>query len=756
MSGKSRAFLLAISFTTLLGFAVVSSSDASAAGRSLAQGQDGTVQIAGLDLEIDLLPAAVSPGDVLSLNLVLFNHREEVAVPEVLVSLPNNLSVNPTRLPRGASFNVAENTLSWQPVVQSVGGSEAASVNVAVNSVELNSPEQAIRISLRDGGIEQVFIEPFWIGVMPKAQIQFEPARAAVGQPVRLVGVVEGPGPVTQEWALGDGRTVNATDPMVVYPEVGSYNVILKASNPLGLAISSAALSVVPEVAAAFSPVDIATGVNQPISFVNQSGGQGTIDYRWDFGDGSGSREVNPVHRYTAPGTYQVRLVADNDLGQSEAAGTVVVGVAPLADVLLPNTADAGRLLEFQALIDNTVTEVHWNLGDGHSVDGLTAEHVYWTPGQYPVSMTAVNQFGETTVVRLLEVEPGMLFLYLPLLQATEESIIPQVPETSVTYESLEAIEVTQPPELQALDLPPELTPAEQLIIYVNEARRLNNLPGLNYSQELGVAAQGHTDDMAANAYVGHSGSDGSTPAYRIRQAGYAGGYGGEATAWGMQSALDVVNFWLGSPAHRLIILNPAVTDLGVGYTQNFASANFWYWTAEFASLNLPVIDVGPLPEPTNQPDPTLMLLGPPQGSEFELTPANNLIFTWSWPLPLQPGERFLVIFHTELRPLQVGIVDQSQPTGQYQLKIPAQQIPAGPGTYQWQVRLENAGEGDTSQDSAWWPILLAAPTDPGVEPTATPSSEDIVQPTPTRPPSETGDGQTPLPVATPIPVPES
>lgn len=756
MSGKSRVFLLAISFATLLGFAIVFGSDASAAGRTLSRQQDGTVQIAGLDLEIELSPAAVSPGDVLSLNLALFNHRDEVAVPEVLVFLPNNLSVNLARLPRGASLNVAENTLSWQPVVQPAGGSEVASVNVAVDSAELKSPEHVISISLRDGGIEQVFTEPFWVGVMPKAKIRFEPAQAAVGQPVRLVGVVEGPGPVSQEWALGDGRTVNATDPMVVYPEIGSYNVTLKASNPLGLAVSNAALQIVPEVAAAFSPADIATGVGQPVSFVSQSGGQGPIDYRWDFGDGSTSREVNPVHHYAAPGTYEVRLVAENDLGQSEAVGTVVVGVAPLADVLLPNAADAGRLLEFRALTDNTVTEVHWNLGDGHSVDGLTVEHVYWSPGQYPVSMTAVNQFGETTVVRLLEVEPGMLFLYLPLLQATEESIILQVPEASAPHESLEVVEVTQPQELQALELAADLTPAEQLIIYVNEGRRLNSLPGLNYSQELGVAAQSHTDDMAANAYVGHSGSDGSTPAYRIRQAGYAGGYGGEATAWGMQSAVDVVNFWLSSPSHRLIILNPAVTDLGVGYTQNYASANVWYWTAEFASLNLPVIDVGPLPEPTDQPDPTLTLLGPPQGSEFELAPGNNLIFTWSWPLPLQPGQRFLVLLHTELRPLQIGIVDQSQPTGQYQVKIPAQQIPVGPGIYQWQVRLENAGQGEASENSASWPIYLAASVDAGVEPAATPKPEDILPPTPVLPPEETGSGQTPLPVATPIPVPES
>lgn len=51
------------------------------------------------------------------------------------------------------------------------------------------------------------------------------------------------------------------------------------------------------------------------ISFTNYS--QDATSYEWNFGDGSTSTEENPVHVFSAPGTYTVSLVASNDSGKS-------------------------------------------------------------------------------------------------------------------------------------------------------------------------------------------------------------------------------------------------------------------------------------------------------------------------------------------------------------------------------------------------------------------------------------------------------
>lgn len=42
------------------------------------------------------------------------------------------------------------------------------------------------------------------------------------------------------------------------------------------------------------------------------------VSYLWDFGDGSTSTQVNPVHTYDGPGAYEVRLTATNPNGSND------------------------------------------------------------------------------------------------------------------------------------------------------------------------------------------------------------------------------------------------------------------------------------------------------------------------------------------------------------------------------------------------------------------------------------------------------
>jgi hypothetical protein len=47
--------------------------------------------------------------------------------------------------------------------------------------------------------------------------------------------------------------------------------------------------------------------------------------YKWNFGDGSGSQEEDPVHLYSAPGTYTVILTIKSGGKQRICIGSVVV-----------------------------------------------------------------------------------------------------------------------------------------------------------------------------------------------------------------------------------------------------------------------------------------------------------------------------------------------------------------------------------------------------------------------------------------------
>jgi hypothetical protein len=57
------------------------------------------------------------------------------------------------------------------------------------------------------------------------------------------------------------------------------------------------------------------------VFFTNTSeGGEGTLTYSWNFGDGGASTDPNPEHTYAAAGAYTVRLTVTDQNDQSDAA----------------------------------------------------------------------------------------------------------------------------------------------------------------------------------------------------------------------------------------------------------------------------------------------------------------------------------------------------------------------------------------------------------------------------------------------------
>ena len=586
--------------------------------------QDSTLLSSGLELRLAVTPQAGAPGDVVTLELELTNYNGIAASPEVLIVPPSNSSLLLNNLPAGTSYNVQSGALSWLPFVPPSGGASRISVEMSLDVADLKSPLEQVQAIVRHNGEERVVAAQLWVGVLASAAIAFDPPRPAVGQPVRLFANATGPGPFGQQWTLGDGRVVYAADPTIVYGAAGSYEVRLQLTNPLGSSEALGTIEVTPEPVAIFDLASPTATTGEAVTFFNRSAGQPPMTYAWDFGDGATSAESNPIHHFAAPGVYQVRLLATNEHGQSEAYWPIAVGDAPVADIVIDTSAEAGRIFRGQAFTDDTVTSIRWDMGDGNLLEGESIGHIYWSAGDYLVTVTAANDFGETQVTGRVQVRPGMYYLFLPYVARSGSS-------DAFFLEALPPADVQAPPAdlndprqgeqlLELLDLPPDLSLAEQLLAYINEARSIHGLRMLDYVHELSVAADVHANDMATAPHHNHTGSDGSSPALRIQRTGYGGRYTGEATAWGMQHPIAPVQYWLTSTGHRAIILNPLATNVGVGYAQNYDAPGVWYWTAEFAAGNLPAIRVEEVPSPLNAtPEPVIQLLGPPQGSQFVL-----------------------------------------------------------------------------------------------------------------------------------------
>lgn len=115
----------------------------------------------------------------------------------------------------------------------------------------------------------------------------------------------------------------------------------------------------------------------------------------------------------------------------------------------------------------------------------------------------------------------------------------------------------------------------------LNGARAGTGAGAVTYDARLGQAAQVHADDMLANGYFSHTGSDGSNAGDRIRAAGYVPRAWGENIARGQQSEAEVFQAWEDSPGHRANNHNPNFEDFALSKA---GSGSNLYWVLVFAS----------------------------------------------------------------------------------------------------------------------------------------------------------------------------
>ena len=125
------------------------------------------------------------------------------------------------------------------------------------------------------------------------------------------------------------------------------------------------------------------------------------------------------------------------------------------------------------------------------------------------------------------------------------------------------------PPAADALTAAPvaaSASLADQVLALVNQQRSAAGVKPLRLNANLTAAAMTHSQDMALNDYLAHTGKDGSSPEARILASGYDAFTSSENVAGGLATPESVVQAWINSPGHRENILNPRLTDMGVGF----------------------------------------------------------------------------------------------------------------------------------------------------------------------------------------------
>jgi uncharacterized protein YkwD len=108
----------------------------------------------------------------------------------------------------------------------------------------------------------------------------------------------------------------------------------------------------------------------------------------------------------------------------------------------------------------------------------------------------------------------------------------------------------------------------------INVTRAANGCGPVAANPQLAASAARQANDMLANGVQGHIGSDGSSLAQRVKDAGYAsytklGEIVFSSTGPGATPAAAAVTWWMNSPRHRAIITDCELTDAGFSAVSN-------------------------------------------------------------------------------------------------------------------------------------------------------------------------------------------
>ena len=200
---------------------------------------------------------------------------------------------------------------------------------------------------------------------------------------------------ISWDWNISNGYIQSSSMDTTIYIDsVGMYDLYFKVVDDWGcedsLLITSAinAVEIIPDFTS-----DTLGCTTAPMSF-NALGDNGFVaSYDWDFGDGQGSTEKNPEHKYAAEGVYSVCLTMADSRGCSKTIckDEVITIIDPLADFIGdPIFATCPPLLtNFENTSINSVS-YYWDFGDNSGISQNTApSHVYTSPGSFDVTLIA-------------------------------------------------------------------------------------------------------------------------------------------------------------------------------------------------------------------------------------------------------------------------------------------------------------------------------------------------------------------------------
>ncbi|GAB4277735.1 MAG: hypothetical protein Kow0068_00960 [Marinilabiliales bacterium] len=250
-----------------------------------------------------------------------------------------------------------------------------------------------------DGGLSDTLIMQDFIIVYanPHANFTYQPTGGCAPVTIDFYdNSTPGDGNITDWfWIFGDGNVGAGDTVSHTYVSTGTYNVTLEITDINGctddIQITSAVeVSEPPDIDISANPASYCSAPVD-VQFTNNTTGNGTITYEWDFGDGGSSTDVNPIHTYQNTGVYDVTVIAVDGSGCSDTA--TFSGLINITEVIasfdVPNNGNfcVDESVQFTNTSGNP--NVHWTFGNGAQSNLENPVVSYSSPGTYTVTLIA-------------------------------------------------------------------------------------------------------------------------------------------------------------------------------------------------------------------------------------------------------------------------------------------------------------------------------------------------------------------------------
>jgi gliding motility-associated-like protein len=198
-------------------------------------------------------------------------------------------------------------------------------------------------------------------------------------------------------WDFGDGFTSSAVNPVHLFSDTGTFQVMLIASDPDAcVPIDTAYTTVI-----VYNTVVQADTVLTVIDYCDSirvdgtaSSASFTTSFSWDFGDGTTATGPNASHTYTTPGIYVVTMIA-NDPTTCVPLDTFT-RVIDFSHVVIAEISETDYFgcppltVDFQYTGYGGITFL-WDFGDGNFSSEQSPSHTYTEPGTYSGSMIVTD-----------------------------------------------------------------------------------------------------------------------------------------------------------------------------------------------------------------------------------------------------------------------------------------------------------------------------------------------------------------------------